>query len=102
MSELPHTLPVKHIFSTTLSSVRRSEGKHSWGKRVLCMLLCSFVDFDEDLMQPALWVLDLIFDGIGALKNIFINQSINNLFSYRFVILNFVIYLFKIRGRQIC
>ena len=32
------------------------------------MLLCSFVDFDEDLMQPALWVLDLIFDGIGASK----------------------------------
>ena len=32
------------------------------------MLFCSFVDFDEDLMQPALWVLDLIFDGIGASK----------------------------------
>ena len=75
MSELTHTLPVKQIFSTTLSSVRRSEGKHSRGKRVLCMLLCSFVDFDEDLMQPALWVLDLIFDGIGASNYTLINQT---------------------------
>ena len=88
MSELTHILPVKRIFSTTLSSVPRSENKHSRGKRVLCRLLCSFVNFDEDLMQSALWVIDLIFDGIDAFRNTLMYKS--NLIVLHFDWLSFV------------